>query len=655
MNVAINSLSKFNGFKLNEEFCFSGNLCILIGKNGSGKSRLFDSFSQGCTTLKVDEVQLGPDEIGNIKFKQDAQHLFSGSDIITHVKNLSNCLMNEKVGIQHIGNLPETKDLSINFHNRDHSTINVPVRDLYLQLEAFFRKNFQDIVSEEIELFLFSKKTIHELEKRTTPPSLNTLVVSYYQSIYLNEYLKFLESKESTIHPISAQQLYETIGNDSPHVLLNDILKRIFKGKFHLSDPDSSTRRKYYNPQILLTSDNSIINYNHLSDGEKNILFMATSVYEAYMSFQNLSFTNKKVILLDEPDAHLHPQMIIDFFDCINTLSDKLNIIFIISTHSPTTVALCPTENIFSLIYNNSNNQYKVEKNSKDAAISQLLEGATQLLINSENSRQVYVENENDSRVYLSVYNLIKNKAQDIDKNIILNFISAGPKLADSELKKHIISVYGESDSVELLVSKINGDASCSQVIGMVESLINAGHKNVRGVIDWDNEDRGAIPEIIVMAKNNYYSMENIIYDPVSIFVFLCVHGNYELQYFQTDCKYQNWREALEDMQFLQIATDKIISDVLGRDNRKDHEIHYFGGLKLLSDKDYHISPKGENGHALEGKITNKYHVFQQFIAKNRSKKQPLILSFLTQITITNLGVCFLNKSFEDTFRLLQK
>ncbi len=90
---------------------------------------------------------------------------------------------------------------------------------------------------------------------------------------------------------------------------------------------------------------NTKVKYYDLSSGERNILDEIIKVLFYYME------RDVNIVLLDEPDNHLHPDWKREFlsilFDVTQELSDKFH--FIITTHSPFILSDIPKENIIFL------------------------------------------------------------------------------------------------------------------------------------------------------------------------------------------------------------------------------------------------------------------------------------------------------------------
>jgi ABC-type ATPase involved in cell division len=81
-----------------------------------------------------------------------------------------------------------------------------------------------------------------------------------------------------------------------------------------------------------------------LSSGEKVLLQLVLWLYTAGKVGHF-----PKLLLLDEPDAHLHPSMTTQFLDVISeVLVNRYGVRVIMTTHSPSTVALAPEGTVFS-------------------------------------------------------------------------------------------------------------------------------------------------------------------------------------------------------------------------------------------------------------------------------------------------------------------
>lgn len=628
---------------------FDGYLCSLVGKNGVGKTRLLEKIASGNITINLDGNVLSKNEIALLDInKIDGRYIFSVGDeklrdeIVFHLMSFVRKNIRPE-------DIPATSSIEFDIRRYGEGPF-FKARDILTRASELFNKEIEDLSQDEVQLSICLnnelQKSIIDDNDRFSVHNISQLITNRRNATHYNSRLKFHKNNGEKINPLSDIEIERYLGTKCPSIIFNEILDVLFRGKFALSQPETNNKKGTYTPKLLLATSGEEIKINDLSSGEKNIFWLALKTFEI-QEFINHDLTKLKVMLLDEPDAFLHPQMILDFFESLKILHDKLDLIFIFTTHSPTTIALIPSENIFEIEINNKNKE-AVNKLDKDRAISQLLEGITQLSIDPNNSRQIYVESGNDKNIYELIYTHIRNRSEALKKTPILTFISAGKKFSENELEKLIKKHFGENVNTPKLIDDINGCGDCAQVIGDVQHLIDNGNKTVRGIIDWDKTSRTHPEQVIVSAKDYAYSIENLVYDPISIYAALTSHAFLEPSYFFECEKDFPWRDALTDKVKLQQIVDVITKDLMGRNNNKDHEIQYMGGIKLEGDKEYYIPTNGKNGHDFQEEVFKKYPQFNKLNAFNKSL--PLIYTFTKDITIGLLGWNFISSEFEKTF-----
>ncbi len=102
-----------------------------------------------------------------------------------------------------------------------------------------------------------------------------------------------------------------------------------------------------------------------------------------------------RLLLMDEPDAHLHPSMTRHFLSVVkDVLVDKYGVRTILTTHSPSTIALAPFDSIFEM---SRGSERIVPSASKARTIGLLTSG---LVTVSATTRYVLVEDETDVAFY---------------------------------------------------------------------------------------------------------------------------------------------------------------------------------------------------------------------------------------------------------------
>lgn len=103
--------------------------------------------------------------------------------------------------------------------------------------------------------------------------------------------------------------------------------------------------------QILVDSEKDlVVKFSKISDGESVFLNTFSTIFSI---LKNDKYDNK-IILLDEPDLNLHPELARNFINTLNNIIEKYfvgnSLQLIISTHSPYIVTDVPKESVFNLI-----------------------------------------------------------------------------------------------------------------------------------------------------------------------------------------------------------------------------------------------------------------------------------------------------------------
>lgn len=245
-------------------------------------------------------------------------------------------------------------------------------------------------------------------------------------------------------------------------------------------------------PAVLLSADGAEIHIDSLSSGESTILALVASVYAS--DADGARPYTPDVLALDEVDAGLHPSMVRVLMKFVQEdLVDRLGITVIMTTHSPTTVALSPRNALWTL---NPAHSAPLKRVSVDEALSELLIGVPALSVRYENRRFVFVESGNDARWYGDIVRL-------------------APDFEGSELSLTFTAVGGKDGK---------GPEGCDRVISLVESLRSGGNLAVWGYVDRDSR---ADNHDFVKYAGERYSIENYVLDPLTVAAFLYrVHGH---------------------------------------------------------------------------------------------------------------------------------
>ena len=103
--------------------------------------------------------------------------------------------------------------------------------------------------------------------------------------------------------------------------------------------------------QTLVDSEKDLsVKFSKISDGESVFLNTFSTIFS---TLKNDKYDNK-IILLDEPDLNLHPELARNFINTLNNIIEKYfvgnSLQLIISTHSPYIVTDVPKKSVFNLI-----------------------------------------------------------------------------------------------------------------------------------------------------------------------------------------------------------------------------------------------------------------------------------------------------------------
>lgn len=217
------------------------------------------------------------------------------------------------------------------------------------------------------------------------------------------------------------------------------------------------------------------LQFGDLSSGERILMSLAMQLY--YAKERGIEHD---VLLLDEPDAHLHPSMTQQFFRVIyDVLVRRHGVNVIMTTHSPSTVALAPL-NVDCVVYELKKDPTTITPvTSREDIIRSLTEG---IVIVMPATRTVLIEGKDDKPFYEALYVTLLNQKKLTGKATLTFVTGTG-----------VSSVHHWSKGLR--------DAGLSETI--------------RGIIDKDNNN--TVSDGILRLER--YSIENYIIEPVAVMV----------------------------------------------------------------------------------------------------------------------------------------
>lgn len=316
-------------------------------------------------------------------------------------------------------------------------------------------------------------------------------------------------------------QLEERIGKP-PWEKANRLLQ-LFETRFRLTYPDDL--RFPYEPRCILAADDAVISPGGLSSGEQAILALValavtTKVLGAVPpvraetsaagqrpegleaaednvaaeeddddatardgSSQKGPARGGELLLLDEPDAHLHTSMVKRYLDHLVELTQQ-GVQIIMVTHRPDTIALAPEESLFEMRRDDGQTSI-VRLASRAELISRLAADTIAVL---PGVRVVLVEDDDDRGFHQRAYDRARKLGQ---------LSSSPPRLVFMPVNAR---GGGGKDAVKQRLEALQAEG------------LGAVH---RGLIDGDNET-GPLPAGVFRLER--YALESYLADPIALY-----------------------------------------------------------------------------------------------------------------------------------------
>lgn len=503
---------------------------VLTGVNGAGKSHLLEAIENGCVRIddieqdaqtkpirRFDWTNLVPQDSGAVMLSQIAQEKQGyWNELQAHISNHRPNYFNFFIHFnrQDLENKPLESLLKMTVDDFARTGNSADIANAIFQNIQSIIPGFNQVIianfinndpnkqrlidllqaNSGLPIIAFDAETFYKVFPRNWIPidifqqSFSRLFVDY-QSNWLNNQSKRLvnpKGKGKSASYLEEKEFLDQHG-EPPWDFVNSVFEaanidfRIEQLPVYEGSP--------YEPILTDRTRGTQVKFADLSSGERVLMSFALCLYYAQDTRQMVN--HPKILLFDEIDAPLHPSMTQSLLQIIQkVLIDRHKIKVILTTHSPSTVALSEESSIYAM-YKDGN--HRLKKVKKDIALAILTNGVPTLSISYENRRQVFVESKYDVEFYEQIYRKLKN---ELSSEISLNFISSG-----------------------------GGDkGTCDRVRNIVNDLSRHGNKTVYGIIDWDLKNNNT-NLVKVLGQGNRYSIENYIFDPVILAAFLLLEG----------------------------------------------------------------------------------------------------------------------------------
>ncbi len=354
---------------------FKNDICLMIGRNNTGKTSflvLFEKFLKGIDfiyddfSVKVrknilainettDETKLSMQLILNIVYEEN-DDLCNLSEFIMDldperkdINILFECAIKKDKLLEDLKTLEKiSKEKYIKKYITNYFEKNIYIFDSIEDLELanryrLIKKDLKDIKKLIDFEIIHAKRSVSSSEERTSVKVLSSLATDYFNNKTINTPDKF-EEINTLIENMDKdlESNYKTFFNDflknAKDFLSLDGLKIVSNLKAQEIVKDSSE---------VVYGDDTLQLPEYLNGlGHMNILYLLLNIEIKKNNFIN---NNKdiKLLFIEEPEAHTHPQLQYIFARKISELLKSVKgMQTIITTHSPHIVATHPFENI---------------------------------------------------------------------------------------------------------------------------------------------------------------------------------------------------------------------------------------------------------------------------------------------------------------------
>lgn len=496
------------------------NFCVLTGPNGSGKTHLLEAINNGHVIAffengtRIPQEQIRYLELGAVLPVNTTEHnanihrnnhwgmakRFENEFLLNNRRNLlTEVLHRQQIAEEIISDVlndtvsgqrkfveyklteenkeyfyDQSNDRAISFLGYTLQHWNNPRNQSLLQILAEdLNKNI---------LLMETSQITDEMDRISISSGslffdLTVVVATYHYEFEKNDYKKYRveikgDPNETFLTEIEFQKKY----GPKPWELIN-VLMESMKLDLRLTPPRNGKDDPY---KLTFEKDNVTIpmTAGDLSGGERVVIAMATNLYGAETAPGPKQFP--RLMLFDEVDAPLHPSLAKNLVTTLQAIFKKTGSCCILTTHSPSTVAMTPTKNLFEI----NVKPREVKAVSREKAIHFLTSG---LLTVTESTRFIFCEAKADSQIYQALFNFLKDKEKIL---LVPNLIFM--PTSDEKNEKG-----GGKDQVKQWVEKL----STSPAI------------KVGGIIDRD-ADNVESKNIFVL---NRYAVENYLLDPLLV------------------------------------------------------------------------------------------------------------------------------------------
>jgi len=391
------SISKFDSIDLPD-------FTVLTGVNGSGKSHLLAAIENKNVAIEdieqpkivhfnyetfrlSNETQTNAQQ--RIAERNSAWQLLSqpqNANIIGNLTDFKNALGEDYIQLTKISEQKQKPLWELDKNDCGGAQLFGKLTAYKTQVSTFFSTNphLKDNVMASA-IFVLAKKLNHSidelsetdfeqfyepytLQKDFLPTQLGKIFMDYFFRYEQNQYDEYRDKEYGEMHNTLTKEQFESKYGPKPWDIVNEILETFNSLPYRINTPEGLNRDTNYIVKLVHQDQAGVSpQFSELSSGERILMALVASIFKASSDHH---FPD--ILLLDEIDASLHPSMMQNLLDVIQSVFLKNGVKIILVTHSPTTIALAPEEAIYLM---NASGEKRIEKKTKSDALSILTEG----------------------------------------------------------------------------------------------------------------------------------------------------------------------------------------------------------------------------------------------------------------------------------------
>lgn len=360
--IDININESFKLYKKDSAYTLEGDLIVLSGINGSGKSQLLQIIAKNGKE-QISRTVSQTDDNGDISLLENIlllsfrDNIDLGQDFgafsVTYKQNYANSAWEYYKGnIKHQNNsffdAKKTKKYNEGTLIFDDKGIKNGSWRSINRLVGLLKENFTDE-----KVFTLTQNELEGILPADFIWRNENDIISQIGNLF---YIACCDRVNKQIQCSKSTEIFDnaTWLRNAPWTVLNELFEKLnFKYRFK---DDYAFTTPYMEENPKLRDNSEIRNLMDLSDGEKAILKLALISLDEEIS------KDIKLVLYDEYDAPLNPSLTEAFYHVLEKFYIEKGIQVIVTTHSPATISLAPEYTQFYEVFPQSNASPKIVK-----------------------------------------------------------------------------------------------------------------------------------------------------------------------------------------------------------------------------------------------------------------------------------------------------